>query len=53
MADTHKLEMDYKDYVSIILMIIGISIALLFISLLINGLLTSGSGESGFNIPFR
>ncbi|MHA1694809.1 MAG: hypothetical protein ACTSUG_06080 [Candidatus Helarchaeota archaeon] len=52
-AISEKIDLQYQDYISIILMIIGTSIALIFVGLIISGFLTSGSGESSIIPAWR
>ena len=54
MSKTQKIEINSKDYVSIIVMLIGASIALLFVYLMVSGIFGSGVGESDlFSPPWR
>ncbi len=52
-AISEKIDLQYQDYISIILMIIGTSIALIFMGLIISGFLTSGNGESSIIPAWR
>ncbi|MHA1229473.1 MAG: hypothetical protein ACTSRP_09360 [Candidatus Helarchaeota archaeon] len=52
-SETHKLEMNYKDYLSVAIMLIGAAIVLIFLGLMFSNLLNSGTGESSFTPPWR